>query len=78
MEIERRKATQTIPEIGNDSYQQRLNDLELTSIVLRRLRGQLIEVFKYQNRFNNVSPIGLFDYDFNDKTRNNWKKLLVM
>ena len=33
-------------------------------------------MFKYLNRFNNVSPIGLFDYDFNDRTRNNGNKLI--
>ena len=66
-----------IPEIRNHSYQQRLKDLKLIRLVQRRLRGQLIEVFKYLNRFNNVSPIGLFDYDFNDRTRNNGKKLIV-
>ena len=55
-----------IPEIQNNCYQQRLKDLEIISLVQRRLRGQLIEVFKYLNRFNNVSQIGLFDYDFNE------------
>ena len=69
------KATKIIPEIRNHSYQQRLKDLELISLVQRRLRGQLIEVFKYLNRFNNVSPIGLFNYDLNDRTRNNGKKV---
>ena len=66
-----------IPEIRNHSYQQRRKDLELISLVQRRLRWQLIEVFKYLNRFNNVSPIVLFDYDCNDRTRNNVKKLIV-
>ena len=66
-----------IPEIRNNSYQQRLKDLKLISLVQMRLRLQLIEVFEYLNRFNNVSPIGLFDYDFNDRTRNNKKKLIV-
>ena len=66
-----------IPEIRNHSYQQRLKVLKLISLVQRRLRGQLSEVFKYLNRFNNVSPIGLFEYDFNDWTRNNGKKLIV-
>ena len=75
MEREQRRATKMIPEIGNHSYQQLFKDF---SLVQRRLRGQLIEVFKYMNRFNNVSPIGLFDYDFNDRTRNNGKKLIVM
>ena len=69
-----RKATKMIPEIRNHSCQQRLKDLKLICLVQRRLRGQLIEVFKYLNRFNNVSPIGLFDNDFNDITRNNGKK----
>ena len=61
----------------NHSYQQRLKDFKLISLVQKRLRGQLIEVFKYMNRFNNVSPIGLFDYDLNGRTRNNGKKLIV-
>ena len=69
-----RKATKIIPEIRNHSYRQRLKDLKLISLIQRRLRGQLIAVFKYLNRFNNVSPIGLFDYDFNDRTGDNEKK----
>ena len=71
------KATKMIQEIQNHSYQQRLKDLELIHLVQRILRVQLIEVFKYLNRFNNISPIGLFDYDFNDITRNNGKKIIV-
>ena len=66
-----------IPEIRSHNYQQRLKDLRLISPVQRRLRGQLIEVFKYLNRFNNASPMCLFDYYFNDRTRNNGKKLIV-
>ena len=54
-----RRATKMIPEIRNHSYQQRLKDLKLIILVQRRLRGQLIEVFKYLNTFNNVSPMGL-------------------
>ena len=34
-------------------------------------------MLNYLNRFSNVSPIGLFDYDFNDRTRNNGKKIIV-
>ena len=77
MERVQRRATKIIPEIRNHSYQQRLKDLKLISLIQRRLRGQLIEVFKYLNRFNNVSPIGFFDYDFSDRTRNNGKKIIV-
>ena len=41
------------------------------------MRGQLIEVFKYLNRFTTASARGLFDYDLNDRTRNNAAKLIV-
>ena len=47
-----RKASKMIPEITNHSYSQRLKDLNLISLQQRRLRGQLIEVFKYLLRFN--------------------------
>ena len=56
---------------------QGIQDLDLISLVQRRLRGQLIEVFKYLNRFTTASAIGLFDYDLNDRTRNNGAKLIV-
>ena len=55
----------------------RLQILILISLVQRRLRGQLIEVFKYLNRFTNASARGLFDDDLNDRTRNNRPKLIV-
>ena len=70
MKILQRRDKKIIPEIRNHSYQQLLKDLELISLIQRRL----IEVLKYMNRFNNVSPIGLFGYDFNDRSRNNEKK----
>ena len=77
MERVQRRATNMIPEIRNHSYQQRLKDLKLIGLVQRRLRGQLNQVFKYLNRFNNVSPVGHFDYGFKDRTRNNGKKIIV-
>ena len=61
----------------NHSYHQRIQDLNLISLVQRRLRGQLIEVFKYLNRFTSSSGKGLLDYDLNDRTRNNGAKLIV-
>ena len=44
-----RRATKTIPDIRNHSYHQRIQDPDLISLVQRRLRGQLIKVFKYMN-----------------------------
>ena len=69
-----RKASKMIPEITNNSYSQRLKHLNLISFEQRRLRGQLIEVFKYLKRLNNTTARGLFDCDFNDRTRNYVKR----
>ena len=66
-----------IPEIRNHSFHQRIQDLDLISPVQRKLRGQLIEVFEYLNRFTTASARGLFDYALHDRTRNNGAKLIV-
>ena len=60
-----RRVTKMIPEIRNQSYHQRTPDLDLVSLVERRLRGQLIEVFKYLNGFTTAGGWGLFYYDLN-------------
>ena len=36
-----------------------------------------MEMFKYRNRFTTASARGLFDYDLNDRTRNNGAQLIV-
>ena len=72
-----RRATKMIPEIRNHSCHRRIWDLDLISLVQRRLRGQLIEVFKYLNELTTASAWGLFDYDLNDRTRNNGAKLII-
>ena len=66
-----------IPEIRNHSCHKRIQDLDLISLVQRRLWRQLIEVFKYLNEFTSASARGLFNYDLNDRTRNNGAKLIV-
>ena len=77
MEKIQRIATKMIAEIRNHSYHQRIQEHDLISFVQRRLRGQLIEVFNYLNRFTTASARGLFDYNLNDRTRNNGAKLIV-
>ncbi|KAF2362482.1 hypothetical protein FHG87_006756 [Trinorchestia longiramus] len=52
-----------IPELRNLTYERRLQRLELISVEQRRLRGQLIETFKYLNGLNNVTLEGLFERD---------------
>ncbi|KAF2350635.1 hypothetical protein FHG87_018608 [Trinorchestia longiramus] len=77
MEKIQRKATKMIPELRNLSYERRLLHLKLISLEQRRLRGQLIETFKYLNGLNNVTLEGLFERDGNVRTRNNGQKLLL-
>ena len=71
-----RSATKVIPEIKNHSYHQRIQDLDIISLVQKRLRGQLIEVLKYLNQFNTASEKGLFDHDHNDRKKTMEQNLL--
>ena len=65
-----------ISEIRNHSYHQGIHDHDLISHDKKRLRGQLIVVFKYLKRFTTASAVVL-DYDINKRTRNNGGKLIV-
>ena len=58
LEKMQRRATKMILEIRNHSYHQRIQDLDLISLVRRRLLGQLIEVFKYMNEFTTAVQEG--------------------
>jgi len=75
MERVQHRATKLIPELRNKTYPQRLSKLQLISLERRRVRGQLIETFKYLNGFTRASPEGLFDRDYNPRNRNNGQKL---
>ncbi|KAF2345540.1 hypothetical protein FHG87_023704 [Trinorchestia longiramus] len=77
MEKIQRKATKTIPEHRNLSHERRLQHLELISVKQRRLRGELIETFKYLNGLKNVTLEGLFERDGIMQTRNNGQKLIL-
>ncbi|XP_070579367.1 uncharacterized protein [Ptychodera flava] len=44
-----------IPELRNVSYQQRLNQLGLTTLEERRTRGDMIETFKIMNNYDSIN-----------------------
>ncbi|KAF2344804.1 hypothetical protein FHG87_024442 [Trinorchestia longiramus] len=77
MEKNQRKATKMIPELRNLSYERRIQRLELISLEQRRLRGQVIETFKYLNGLDNITQEGLFERDGNVRTKNDGQKLLL-
>ena len=69
-----RRATKLIVNIRNLSYEDRLKRLGLQSLKTRRLRGELIEVFKILNGFDLVGP-GLLALAPHGVTRSNGFKL---
>ena len=68
------RATKLIPSIRHKSYPERLEELDLFSLESRRLRGQLIEVFKILRGFDNVDHRNLFELS-QGVTRNHGYKL---
>ena len=68
------RATKLIPELRHMCYTDRLKELNLFSLETRRLRGQLIEVFKILRGFDNVDYRCLFQLS-EGRTRNNGYKL---
>ena len=68
-----RRATKLIPSLRNLPYKVRLQRLRLHTLELRRIRGQLIVVFKILNGYDEVH--NLFTLDTNLRTRNNGFKL---
>ena len=75
LERVQRRATKLIPTLRNYPYKERLKRLHLHSLEVRRVRGQLIEVFKILNGFDNVKS-SLLIRDDNPLTRNNGFKLI--
>ena len=57
-----RRATKMIPNLKNKSYEERLNILNLTTLETRRLRGDLIEVFKICKGFDSLEPSLFFKF----------------
>ena len=73
LERVRRCVTKLIPTIRNLPYSTRLERLHLHSLELRRIRGQIIEVFKILNGFDEAENLILRNH--NSVTRNNGCKL---
>jgi hypothetical protein len=75
LERVQRRATKLISSISSLSYEQRLLHLKLTSLELRRLRGDLLQVFKIVHGFDRLSFQDFFTFSHNTHTRGHGLKL---
>ena len=65
-----------MPILANLSYEERLEKLKLSTLKFRRLRGDMIEVFKILSGiYDKEVTVGLFVPSTNTNTRGNSKKL---
>ena len=55
-----RRATKLVPELKNLPYKERLKKLKLTTLVDRRVRGDMIETYKLITRKESVNPDKFF------------------
>ena len=76
LERVQRRITKIIPRLRNKSYDERLEELNLFSLSKRRLRGDLIEVFKIFKGFDNINVNDYFTLDRSNVTRNNGCKIV--
>ena len=67
------RATKLISDIRGFSYERRLMKLDLFSLDVRRLRGQLIETFKIIKGINRIDFRTLFSMSSNQTRSNGWK-----
>ena len=65
-----------IPRLRNKSYEERLVELNLFSLTKRRIRGDLIQVFKMLKGHDNLDVNKYFTVDQSNFTRNNGYKIV--
>ena len=70
-----RSATKMVYSLRNKPYLVRLKELKLYHLEIRRLRGNLIEVFKILNGLVEIKPEHLFQMSHNVQTRSHRFKL---
>ena len=76
LERVQRRLTKMIPRLRNMTYEERLKILKLFPLSIRRMRGDLIEVFKMFKGFDNVSANNYFSLDRSNRRRHHDFKII--
>ena len=69
-----RRATKMVPELKDITYEERMKEMRLPSLAYRRMRGDVIEMYKYTHGIYDVSKKP-FQLDPDSSRRNNGCKL---
>ena len=75
LEKTQRRATKLIPSLKHLPYEERLRKLNLMPLVQRRLRGDLIETFKFMKGINKVHCSRFFQISQESRTRGHDQKI---
>ncbi len=69
-----RRATRLLPGFKDEDYTTRLRNLNLPTLVYRRLRGDMIELYKMAYNIYDSDLPQLFDFNNTSRTRGHSKK----
>ena len=76
LEKVQRRATRMIAGLSQLDYTDRLKRCNLLSLEMRRLRADLIEVFKIVKGLENLNPTDFFTFDFSNRLRGHNFKII--
>jgi hypothetical protein len=72
-----RRATKLLTDCKDKSYGDRLRYLHLHSLKGRRIRGDLIQMFKIINKIEETNMLNYFSFDQTERIRNSEGKILI-